>query len=61
VPALDPASKEVAAELGCSSDTVRRGIRTGKIRAATLPGLGEKNEYFRISESEVVRLKKPKK
>ena len=61
MPALDPASKEVAAELGCFSGTVRRGIRMGKIPAATLSGLGENNEYFRISESEVVRLKKPKK
>ena len=25
--------KEVAAELGCSRDTVRRGIESGKIRA----------------------------
>jgi excisionase family DNA binding protein len=52
--------KEAAGRLGYSSDTVRRRIRDGSIRAAKLPSRpGGKNEYFRISDDEIERLNRP--
>lgn len=49
--------KEVAARLACSSDSVRRRIEDGVIRAVVLPSRPNgKNVYYRIPEDEAERL-----
>lgn len=57
--------KEFAAETGWSTDTIRRRIRRGFIKAFKLPSLrstgGDSggNEYFRIPPEELKKWRKP--